>query len=89
MGGEYAEKDDEAQGVGSVVEAVVGSADRLAIWSSQIYQEEGNQRESFIFTVDQYLEAVEIFTQSLSPEIESGNNVSKNLKYLTPKLASL
>ena len=73
MGGEINEK----EGVGKIMEAVVGSADKMAIWSNQIYQEEGNQKEPFIFTVDQYLESVEIFIQSLSPEIESGNNVSK------------
>ena len=73
LGGEINEK----EGVGNIMEAVVGSADKMAMWSNQIYQEEGNQKEPFIFTVDQYLESVEIFIQSLSPEIESGNNVSK------------
>ena len=73
MGGEINEK----EGVGNIMEAVVGSADKMAMWSNKIYQEEGNQKEPFIFTVDQYLESVEIFIQSLSPEIESGNNVSK------------
>ena len=73
MGGEISEK----EGVGEVMEAIVGAADKMALWSNQIYQEEGNQKEPFIFTVDQYLESVEIFIQSLSPEIESGNNVSQ------------
>ena len=77
MGGEIEAKYDQETGVGKIIEAVVESADKLAIWSNQIYQEEGSQKESFIFTVDQLLESVEIFIQSLSPEIESGNNVSK------------
>ena len=77
MGGDIEGKYDQETGVGKIMEAVVGSADKLAVWSNQIYQEEGNQKESFIFTVDQLLESVEIFIQSLSPEIESGNNVSE------------
>ena len=78
MGGEMEEKNDEENGVGKITEAVVGSAEKLAMWSIKIYQEEGNQMEAFIFTVDQYMETVEIFLQSLSPEIEAGNNVSKH-----------
>ena len=83
------EKYDEEKGVGNVMEAVIRSAEKLslcgtvvAMWSNQIYQEKGNHLESFM--VDQYLEAVEIFVQSLSPKIEETNDVS--LKFQNPFL---
>ena len=77
MGGEIEEKYDEKAGVGNIMEAVVGSAEKLAIWSNQIYQD---QEE--VITVDQYLEAVEIFIQSLCPQFEDSNDVSINYKTL-------
>ena len=73
MGGEIEEKYDEKAGVGKIMEAVVGSAEKLAIWSNQIYQD---QEEGII--VDQYLESVEIFIQSLCPQFEESNDVSIN-----------
>ena len=80
MGGKMEEKYDEEKGVGNVMAAVVGSAEKLVLWTNQIYQEEGNHRESFIITVDQYLEAVDIFLQSLSPKIEETNDVSQKFR---------
>ena len=77
------EKNDEDNGVGKITETVVGSAEKLAMWSIKIHQEEGNQKEAFLFTVDQYMETVEIFLQSLSPEIEAGNNVSKQKIFIS------
>ena len=76
MGGEIEEKYHEEEGVGKIIEDVVVSAEKLAIRSNQVYQEEGNKMESFIFTVDQYLESVEFFVQSLGPEFEETNDVS-------------
>ena len=77
MGGEIEEKYDEKAGVGKIMEAVVGSAEKLAIWSNQIYQD---QEEGII--VDQYLESVEIFIQSLCPQFEDSNDVSINKLYI-------
>ena len=80
MGGKMEEKYDEEKGVGNVMVAVVGSAEKLVLWTNQIYQEEGNHQESFNITVDQYLEAVDIFLQSLSPKIEETNDVSQKFR---------
>ena len=77
MGGEIEEKYDQETGVGKIMEAVVGSAKKLAIWSNQIYQD---QEE--VISVDKYLEAVEIFIQSLCPKFEDSNDVSINYKIL-------
>ena len=80
MGGEIEEKYHEEEGVGKIVEDVVVSAEKLALWSNQIYQDEGNKMESFILTIDQYLESLEIFVQSLGPEFEETKDVSINTK---------
>ena len=80
MGGEIEDKYHKEAGVGKIVEDVVVSAEKLALWSNQIYQDEGNKMESFILTIDQYLESLEIFVQSLGPEFEDTNNVSINTK---------
>ena len=74
------EKYDEEKGVGNVMAAVVESAEKLVLCTNQINHEEGNHRESFNITVDQYLEAVETFLQSLSPRIEETNDVSKKFR---------
>ena len=81
MGGEIEEKYHEEEGVGKIIEDVVVSAEKLAIGSNQIYQEEGNKMESFILTIDQYLETVEIFVHSLGPEFEETNDVSINTMF--------
>ena len=80
MGGEIEDKYHKEEGVGKIVEDVVVSAEKLALWSNQIYQDEGNKMESFILTIDQYLESLEIFVQSLGPEFEDTNDVSINTK---------
>ena len=80
MGGEIEDKYHEEEGVGKIVEDVVVSAEKLALWSNQIYQDEGNKMESFILTIDQYLDSLEIFVQSLGPEFEETKDVSINTK---------
>ena len=66
------------------MENVVASVDRLAAWSNKIHQEQGNRRDTtLIDSIDEYLEAVEIFAPSLSPEKRFSNDVSiKCLFYL-------
>lgn len=82
MGEEIYQKYDEQLGVGKIIEDVVGSSEKLvmSMWLNQIHHGEGNQRESFIFTVDQYLKALEKFIQSLCPKIDDSNDVSRIFK---------